>query len=112
MTENEALKAKFHEAMVDLYYAAAKQINYRATRFLTMVNQNGGWDAAKKLLQSKQPSEISDGLTELWRAGRLDLSVEALVLKPDYSTLFSLEELNIARKRLSELNYIATWDKL
>jgi hypothetical protein len=45
-----------------------------------------------------QSAQVSDGFTELWMRGRKDLTVEALVLRPEYADLFSADE----RKRASE----------
>jgi hypothetical protein len=42
---------------------------------------------------------------KLWEFKRLDLTVEALVLRPEWSLLFSEEERQIARKRLSDYGY-------
>jgi len=36
----------------------------------------------------------------LWECGRLDLSMEALVIDPRFEELFSAEEREIARERL------------
>lgn len=78
-------------------YVGAKAINYNATRYLMMLRENGGLETAHRLLRS---SDISYGFTELWMLGRLDLTVEALVIRPDYAVLFTPEELATARTRL------------
>jgi hypothetical protein len=49
---------------------------------------------------------VSDGFTALWRAKRLDLTVEAHVLKPEFESLFTSDELGIARSRLAEYGHI------
>ena len=67
-----------------------------------MVNAHGGLAAAKMLLAAKHHPE---GLTRLWEEGRLDISMEALVLRDPWRHLFSEEELSIARKRLTDLGY-------
>src|SRR5215207_4204791 len=41
-------------------------------------------------------------LYEMWQHQRLDLTVEAHVLKPEFQHLFSPQELDIARSRLRE----------
>jgi len=46
--------------------------------------------------------EVSNGFTTLWDRKRLDLSVEAYVLRPEYAPLFTEEERGIARARLME----------
>lgn len=106
--EDKTLEVRFHQEMLDTYYEAARALHYRAVRFLNMVNENGGIKTAKTLLQS---DEISYGLTELYLGGRLDISVEALVLKPEYATLFSNEERAKARAHLAEVHYKAPWDE-
>ena len=51
--------------------------------------------------------EVSDGFTTLWELKRLDLSVEAYVLRPEYAPLFTEEERGIARARLRQYGYAA-----
>lgn len=58
--------------------------------------------AAKQLLASENPAS---GFTELWLCGRLDISVEAKVLQPEFTSLFTEEERSIARQRLAQYNY-------
>ncbi len=64
-----------------------------------MLQEHGGLDTADRLLRS---AEISYGFTELWMLGRLDLTVEALVLKPEFADLFSETELATARQRMAK----------
>lgn len=97
-----SVETEFHEAMQDIYRNAASECGYRATRFLNLVNEAGGLQAAKQLLRSDGHPE---GLTALWEAGRLDLSMEALVLQPRWRTLFGDDELKLAKRRLRKLGY-------
>lgn len=92
----------FHQAMVALYDAAKREAGYNATRFIQMVSQHGGVEAARQLLRAPG---VSDGFTSLWEAGRLDLSVEAHVLRPEFRELFSVAEVDTARKRLADYGY-------
>jgi len=98
------LEQQFHKEMIALYHRAVAECDYRPTRFLQMVTERGGLAAAKDLLRASRPAE---GLTILWEHGRLDLSVEALICRTPWSTLFTADELAIARKRLQELGYEA-----
>lgn len=106
--ETKTLEAKFESEMLDLYYEAARVLHYRATRFLNMVNDYGGVQTAKMLLQS---NEGSDGFTKLWEGGQLDLSVEARVLKPECAALFSDAERAKARAHLAAVHYKAPGDE-
>ena len=96
------LEDEFHAAMIGIYDQAARECGYYATRYLQMVTNRGGLAAAQRLLAS---GEIPDGFVTLWKLGRLDLTVEALVLQPKYAPLFTEEEKNIARTRLEDCGY-------
>lgn len=104
MTESEK---RFHRAMVDLYQTAKRECNYSATYFLRMVTDFGGLEAARKLLA--ETDATSDGFTTLFLCGRLDLTVEAHVIRPEYAELFTEQEIASARKRLVDNGY--TFDK-
>jgi hypothetical protein len=95
-------EAEFGLAMRDLYNRALEEAGYPANIFLRMLGDNGPLDTARILLHKPN---VSDGYTELWRRGRLDLTLEALVLQPKWRFLFSPEELQIARRRLREFDY-------
>lgn len=98
MTERDAaLVARFDAAMENIYHDAKREVGYNATRFLVMVRELGGLHAAHRLLGGDR---IHDGFGELLLAGRPDLTVEALVLNPEFQTFFSEEELRVARQRL------------
>ena len=100
------LEERFHQEMLDTYNQAAK-LGYRATYFLQVAHEHGGVGAAKMLLAK---SASASGFERLWELGRLDISVEALVLKPEFMALFSDAERQVARERLAELGYRAPWD--
>ena len=98
------LEREFHNAMVDIYRQAKTECRYNASRFLQMISEHGGMGTAKHLLASY---EIQYGFTELWLYGRLDLTVEAHVLKPEFQELFTDQERERARKRLRDHGYEA-----
>ncbi len=89
----------FDREMMQIY-VRAKQIDYTATRFHQMLTQHGGVETARRLLP-----RMSDGFAELWQRKRLDLTVEALVLQPQWKSLFSQNELETARERLKECGW-------
>ena len=91
MTE---LEKRFNIAMKDIYEIAKRECGYNATRFIQLVAEKGGVAAAKQLINK---TGGTDGFTILWQCGRLDLSVEAYVLKEEYRELFTDEERKICR---------------
>ena len=100
------LEKQFEKEMLYIYIMAKIECGYNAVRFLQLVSEKGGLAAAKQLINKPGGT---DGFTTLWEHHRLDLSVEAHVLKSEYAELFTEEEKNICRTRLKEFgyNYIA-----
>jgi hypothetical protein len=62
----------------------------------------GGLGTAQRLLAS---TEVSSGFAAPYERDRLDLTVEALVIQSKFASLFTEEELDIARQRLDQLGY-------
>jgi hypothetical protein len=97
------LEVAFHQEMLGIYESAKDRCSYTASRFVQMVRERGGIQAAKGLLHS---SHYPEGLTTLWECGCLDISMEALVLKEPWRQFFSDEELAVAEKRLHDLGHL------
>jgi hypothetical protein len=70
------LTARFDAEMEQIYFRAKHEVKYNATYFLRY------------------------GFAELLLAGRPDLTMEALVLRPEFSPLFTPKELTTAAERL------------
>src|SRR2546425_4604244 len=92
------LEKRFNEAMLDVYRRAKADAGYNATRFLGMVSEMGGCETARTLLHAPT---VSEGYTALWERGRLDLTVEAVILQPEWRDLFSEH----ARSRAANPDY-------
>jgi hypothetical protein len=89
----------FHEDMNNIYFTAKKELKYNASRLIQHVSREGGLKAAKQLISK---SGGTYGFEILWENSRLDLSVDALILRPEYHELFTDEEREICRNRLKE----------
>lgn len=98
------IELHFHDEMLEVYRRAKVECHYNANFFIQMVSGTGGLQTARTLLAA---TKLSDGFTALWKCGRLDLTVEALVLKSPWRGLFTDDELAIAQKRLDDLGYIS-----
>jgi len=96
------IKKDFHEAMIHIYRRAKVEVSYNATRFIQMVSEHGGVEAAKILINTEKPS---DGYTELWNRGRLDITVEVLVQDQKWESLFTPQEIERSRQRLVDYGY-------
>jgi hypothetical protein len=96
------LEDHFDAAMMRLYQEA-KKAGYNATSFLNMLHDRGGRATARKLITDSTPS---DGFTKLWEMGRLDLTVEHLVVcANEYRELFAVGEIHAAGRRLEEYGW-------
>ena len=103
MNEQEILlKQTFHEELLGLYKRIVKELKYKSPRLLEMMNKYGGYEAVIKIL----PTDAHTfDFTLLWEQERLDLSIEALVTKERYKTLFPPDVIQFCQKRLDEYNY-------
>ena len=95
------IEEQFHQEMLRIS-DQAKEFRYYPSYFLRMVGEQGGLGAAKQLLKG---NEMSSGLMRLWEQKRLDVSVEALILREPWASLFTDEEKASARERLEKLGY-------
>ena len=103
------LERRFHEAMLDIFKLAGEATRkerpdgtkirgYWASYFLRGVRNHGGPAYAHQLLETEG---TTDGFTRLQDEGRLDLTMEALVLRPEFEALFSESERQVAASRLA-----------
>ena len=97
-----SLETIFHDAMLALYEKSKEECNYHADRLLQEVEQMGGLAVAREQLSNEIPGTA---LFKFWKLGRLDMCLEALVLRQQFGTLFAEEELANARKRLQHFGY-------
>src|SRR5262249_32564605 len=96
------LERRFDTAMMRVYRGALSECKYKATRFLQMLYDYRGVETARILLRA---SDVSDGYVALWERGRLDLTVEAILLEDEWQPLFSDQDRETARKRLANYGY-------
>jgi len=91
-----AMEARFHKEMMGLYDRFA-ELGFRPVLLRRFVLLNGGVAAAKDLVFKPGTT----GLERLLDAGKAELSMEALMLRPEYQPLFSELELKEATQRLA-----------
>jgi 5-methylcytosine-specific restriction enzyme A len=82
------------------YQRAGREAKYWGFYFLRDLKKHGGLEVAKRLLAKTAKAGETKGFLALADAGRPDLSVEAVVLAPEFRSLFSEKELAIAEERL------------
>ena len=97
------LEDQFQQEMMGGIEYSKKELQYTPTYFLRMVYEHGAMNTAKMLLGD---SAVQEGLMTLSNLGRIDLSMEAMVLDRKYRSLFTYEERKVARQRLEKLDYV------
>jgi hypothetical protein len=102
LREGNDLLAAFNLAMRDVYVRAKNEAGYNATVYLRMLADHGGMGTARRLLAS---TGVSEGFVALWERGRIDLAVENVVLRPEFASLFTDDELEVARQRLRDYGF-------
>jgi HNH endonuclease len=93
---------EFTQALVDIYRRALKETEYNAHEFFQLLQWRHGRDTALYLIHSTRPAT---GFTALWERKRLDLTVEAMILRPKWNYLFTDEDRLAAYRRLAEYHH-------
>lgn len=93
------LEADFEAKLLARYDSWVPSARARAHSFQQLVAARGGVGTAQAYLAV---DHVSHGFGELEMARQLDLTVERLVLEPEFESLFTAEERAIARRRLVE----------
>ncbi len=96
------LTTEFHRAMIHIHQEA-KEFDYHATRFRMMLEEHGGVETARRLLNAV---DAQVGLTRLWEHDRLDLAVEYHVLQPRFRDLFDESIRAAAARRLEDFHHV------
>lgn len=97
------LATAFTKETLRTYTVAKTQLHYDASYWRNMMGEYGAVGAAKRLIADA--AIASDGLTRLYLMKRLDLSVEATVLCPEFAPLFTAAERARAREILAVYEY-------
>jgi|GEM_PF-3437751 hypothetical protein len=100
----EAKKIRFSEAISTLYKRTQIECNHRQTFLKDLIDSMGGYLAAKRILGNKK---YLIGIASLKPLNRLDLSVEALVVDPQWEDIFTRRQLEVANQRLVQFGYSA-----
>lgn len=104
----DQVELKFRDAL-QAAVAECRKFGYAPNRFTGMLSRSSPFEVVRSLLASH---DVSEGFKVLWEKGRLDLSVEAIVLRPEWRGHFSEAELLTAQRRLSDVNYHGPSDHL
>lgn len=88
------LELQFENELRDKMQRAKRECKYNPTRFNQMLSKYGGVETARRLIANGMTTGASsDGYTTLYLCGRVDLTMEHSVCKPEYRELFTPKEV-------------------
>jgi len=99
---NKDLYLEFNKKMNEISDNAEKMIGKRFTKLDQMLKKDSGVNVAIKLISS---SDQTTGFLDLYKAKRLDLSIEFLVINKRYNSLFEADIILQAQSRLNDWEY-------
>jgi hypothetical protein len=76
-------------------------LGYHPTRFLQMLDERGAVATSIQLVMGNH-----EGFERLWELRRLDLSVEAIIIREPFRNLFAPDVLERAEQKLREVGYV------
>ena len=94
-----SVESRLSEELYDAYQRAGKEVGYWAHRYREALRRNGGVATARRMLRPLSTGQRK-GLDALLEANRADLTLESIVLKPEFRDLFTEVELTVAAQRL------------
>ncbi|BFM07091.1 DUF3732 domain-containing protein [Halioxenophilus aromaticivorans] len=95
--EPQVTESDLYSYIQELVVRCKEELNYTPTYFIQMLNELGAIRAVSQLVLD---TEVSEGFTKLALEGRLDLSVESVVLESPWSSLFDEDVIRAAKIKL------------
>lgn len=96
------LEKEFLDFVMNDVRILKEKYDYNPSFFLKMISQYGAVDTAKRLIHSSKPSE---GYTKLWEIKALKYSVENQIQDKRWKDIFTDDEREKAKKRLSDYGF-------
>ena len=96
------IEKKFSQDWILLAQQGKDLGGYECQRLVKNISSFGGVSTAKRMLKRQGASENFQQLKDL---NRLDLSLELLITRGEYTSLFEDEEVNMCLELLCQCNY-------
>ena len=101
---------EFTAALRQLCDDTVAKTGYNPTAFRIMLDKHEGLETVRRLIyKGQQEKNVASGFTKLWELKRLDLSLEAFILREPWHSLLKNEKmqgcLEEAQHRLKKMGY-------
>ncbi len=96
------LSEQFQQTLLSTCQQAEAEVGVKLTRLIQNITKRGGVETVQEL---SRRGHLSDGFDALEKAGRLDLSLEAVVIVEKFGQLFTDDEVNACYAALLDGGY-------
>lgn len=96
---NEQREQQLLDELLHACQVCVRELRYNPAYARQMLIEHGAVETVRRLINEPQ---LPSGFSRLWEEHRLDLSFEAIMLRPEYAELFSLDDRRTAYDRLTE----------
>ena len=93
------LEQKLQGRMEDVIQICQRELRWKPTAAIQMIHKLGPAEAARRMVLTEGGT---DGFARCWEEGRLDLSVEEIILGEEFRPLFDEAVLAKAQNRLEQ----------
>lgn len=97
--DSDSLVARFTARLWAAVDVCINEYNYHPRYYIRMIIKHGSMETARQLIMA---NHYHEGFARLCELKRLNLTIESIVLEPEFEPLFSPELINEAQKRLNE----------
>jgi hypothetical protein len=99
---DKKLEAEFGQAMREIHRLANERRGHKGDSLIAFIEEHGALGAARLILRGPDYPKWVAKIKELGLLEDLEFSVEALVIIPKWSKLFTKKEIEIAQTRLEK----------
>ena len=96
------IEKKLQQEVLKGCKTAEKEYGCKMTRFIGTIERFGIVNTAKEIIRKGRTSDCFNKLAE---KGHIELTMEAIIVKPQYQELFTDEEVNACFELLCENQY-------
>ncbi len=97
-----AIEKEFQQEMIANYQAIQKQTGCKTVRMLQTIEKFGAVKTAKEIIRKNR---LSDDFENIQAKGCIGLTMEAMIVKSKYGTLFTDDEVNHCYELMCEYGH-------
>ena len=97
------VERRLRNEFIEAYTTAERDYKFKSPIFIRMLNDHGAYETAKRLTDNPL---WQSGYEKLAALGRTDLTVEHIILKPEYSIYFTDKQIHNAREKIKVASQI------